>query len=81
MKKIKFTKIDDVTELLNNWIYIGDVYDENHECSCYEFLIYRDDEFLIWDEPISEYIELDDQYSVLGVAKLNEYGADVCVNY
>lgn len=81
MEQIKFTKLDNVKELINGWMYLGDVYDDNHDCSCYEFLIYKGDEFLIWDDLVSEYVELDEQYSVLGVAKLNEYGPDIFVNY
>jgi len=74
MEKVKFTDLKDVKELKDEYIYLGIVRTDIHEHPDYQFLLYKNDEFLIWCVDNNEYVELSEHDDVLSIAELSKHG-------
>ena len=77
MEAIKFTEIDSKTKLDEGFIYIGILKHDDHEQPDYQFLLFKNDEFSLWDEDVNQYINIDwDVQEIISVAKLSKHGSN-----
>ena len=76
MKKVEFTKLEECDEIKHGYIYLAIVYDEDHENSDYQFLLYKDGDFKMWNVEESSYNELEENLEVVSIALLSKHGSE-----